>query len=814
MPKTLVTRISHLDQYNPTNNTVLWVDPTPSRWENVYGKFNPGDNAIFITGNKLLIGNVSQVNSMQSILCSEVQEIECSNDQFLQLHEIYPELISRVKASFQPFIHPQEINLKQLLLDLNSGIFVSYYVLSGIDKYNQLFTSFKKNDRIVLINPKNELENVKLHTENGLLDFENTLNITISVERLTLNQVLEKNKSIKRKSAKSNNVARIQSIIKSINESGIYKFNTFFSYYDALFNKKVYKYGGGLGLPVHHIRLESSESVFKVSMSNKAGEISEEAFSYLNDKNLIVVHGDTKAKGVSSASQGETFSDQMKIGDYFYLCRGNSNMELVGKVSGNPIACEIEEYGDDGWLQRPYEIISEAIREDSYDGVNKWWTPNNNSTCIKIPGSEIELANKVFFLPFFNTSFEYERQPFPEKNDKEPMNLHLNQILYGPPGTGKTFNSIDKAVEIAAIERFDRTNHDSNKAIFDKLRKSGQIEFVTFHQNYSYEDFVVGISPDVTSGSLRFEKREGIFKHMVERAKQNWLSATLKEQDDIDFNYVFNSFFKTLIEEEVSEIEIPMKSRNYRFKITSIDIDEGRIMFTKQSGGTGHDLLVKNVKRIYEGTLDYGTEGLGVYYNPLDDQLKEYAKTLKPQKSGSETLKNFVLVIDEINRANISKVFGELITLLEDDKRLGAENELKVTLPNGEKEFGIPPNLFIIGTMNTADKSIALIDIALRRRFEFIGYYPKYENYDPEACNLLKVINSNIFDKKKSADYLIGHAYFMKKLPIDEVLRNKVLPLLMEYFSGKTDIVREIFSGSSWSVNYDSTTYSWIIKEE
>ncbi|CAN5779016.1 hypothetical protein BH10BAC2_BH10BAC2_40360 [soil metagenome] len=315
-----------------------------------------------------------------------------------------------------------------------------------------------------------------------------------------------------------------------------------------------------------------------------------------------------------------------------------------------------------------------------------------------------------------------------ETEVKTKVNMHAkNIILYGPPGTGKTYNSIDKSVEIAASDRYNLTSHKTNKVIFDELRKDGQIEFVTFHQNYSYEDFVVGISPDVTSGTLRFDKREGIFKQLAERAKQNWLSATNKKEISIDFNFVFNTYFSKLIEEEVKEVEIPMKSKGYKFKVTAIDIDEGRIKFTKQSGGTGHDLLVKNLKAIYEGGLDYGVEGLGVYYNPLVEHLKEFATTLQPQKSTDEQIQNFVLVIDEINRANISKVFGELITLLEDDKRLGEENEIKITLPNGEKEFGVPPNLYIICTMNTADKSIALIDIALRRRFEFIGYYPEYE---------------------------------------------------------------------------------------
>jgi hypothetical protein len=384
----------------------------------------------------------------------------------------------------------------------------------------------------------------------------------------------------------------------------------------------------------------------------------------------------------------------------------------------------------------------------------------------------------------------------------------LNSILYGPPGTGKTYNSIDKAV---AIAKGSSSDHISNKKQFDDLRKQGQIEFVTFHQNYSYEDFVVGISPDVTSGTLRFDKREGIFKQLAERAKQNWLASSDKKEINIDFNFVFNTFFSKLIEEEVKELEIPMKSKGYKFKVTSINIDEGRIKFTKQSGGTGHDLLVKNLKAIYEGSLDYGVEGLGVYYNPLVEHLKEFSGTLEPQNSTEEELKRFVLIIDEINRANISKVFGELITLLEDDKRLGEENELKITLPNGEKEFGVPPNLYIIGTMNTADKSIALIDIALRRRFEFVGYYPEYEMLNEEESLLLKKVNEAVFKEKKSADYLIGHAYFMKGQTIEIVLQNKVVPLLMEYFSGKTDIVSKIFADTNWNVTYDTTNFIWVI---
>lgn len=392
-----------------------------------------------------------------------------------------------------------------------------------------------------------------------------------------------------------------------------------------------------------------------------------------------------------------------------------------------------------------------------------------------------------------------------DREEVKKSNMALNTILYGPPGTGKTYNSIDKAVGI--IKGFSSSNHGENKKDFDEFRRQGQIEFVTFHQSYSYEDFVVGITPDTSAGVLRFDKRDGIFKQICERAKQNWSAANKTNNSAPDFEYVFGTFFSKLIEEEVEGVEVPMKSKGYSFTITAIE-DDGKIKFKKKSGGTGHDLLVKNVKAIYEGALSYGEQGLGVYYYPLNDKLKEFAATLQPEKQ-EEELKNFVLVIDEINRANISKVFGELITLLEEDKRLGGENELRVTLPNGERDFGVPPNLYIIGTMNTADKSIALVDIALRRRFDFIGYYPRYEILGPDASGLLRTINSAVFDKKKSADYLIGHAYFMNETPIREILQKKVVPLLMEYFSGKTNIVSNIFDGSGWELDYDPADYEW-----
>lgn len=377
----------------------------------------------------------------------------------------------------------------------------------------------------------------------------------------------------------------------------------------------------------------------------------------------------------------------------------------------------------------------------------------------------------------------------------------LNTILYGPPGTGKTFRTIDIAVEIVTGEAASREK--GSKAEYDKLRKAGQIEFVTFHQNYSYEDFITGIRPDIESEELRFKQSKGIFYEIAKRARENYVASSEQKVKERSFQDVFSEIVKPLTEKN-QPVKIKMASGIY-FTIT--DVGEYSIHFSKPNGASHHTLSIQTLEDIVEGRKEF-TTGLGPYYNPLAEMIRTMRKE---NTSGAiEERKKFVLIIDEINRANISKVFGELITLLEDDKRIGDTNELRVMLPNGEKDFGVPPNLYVLGTMNTADKSIALIDIALRRRFDFIGCFPDYSRIEPHQ-EFLKKINNAIYDRKKSADYLIGHAYLMNNPDIEKIIRNKIIPLLMEYFSGKTDVVEEIFKDSGYSISYNQNTFDWLI---
>lgn len=469
-------------------------------------------------------------------------------------------------------------------------------------------------------------------------------------------------------------------------------------------------------------------------------------------------------------------------------------------------------------------ISKDALTKDSGSYTNQkkeieaYWNRITNISAFedKIKeGFDIELArnNKNPFRRFTNKEFIediYQSKIIMGENKNDTI-TSLNTILYGPPGTGKTYNSIDKAVTIATGSSSD---HISNKKQFDELRKQGQIEFVTFHQNYSYEDFMVGIRPNVseTTSELSFKKHYGIFYQIAQRALKNYKRHNNfidNENTEEKFQKALGIISSALIE----NVDYRIKMKTSEFYITSIDFS------SKYLKG-----IRKTDNKIYQWHFD---ELFNDFKKVVSDL--EYLKQCKLSKaeygytteellrlsniSEVEELKNFILIIDEINRANISKVFGELITLLEDDKRLGKPNELKITLPNGEKEFGVPPNLYLIGTMNTADKSIALIDIALRRRFEFIGYYPDYENekLKPEAKTLLQKINEEIYKLKNSADYLIGHAYFMKDEAIETTLRNKVIPLLMEYFSGKTKVVSDIFNETTWKVEYDTTEFNWTI---
>ena len=348
----------------------------------------------------------------------------------------------------------------------------------------------------------------------------------------------------------------------------------------------------------------------------------------------------------------------------------------------------------------------------------------------------------------------------------------LNQIFYGPPGTGKTYRTVLEAAKI--ISGDEDIKYDEALAIFNE-NLGGQIEFITFHQNYSYEDFIQGLRPDTENASiLTFEKKDGVFKRIADRALKNIEVSRNPAIARKDFDLVFQELLKPLNEGDIEELEIKMKKSS--FFITEVGLKS--IEFRKNIGESNHTLSINTLRKMYErGSNDLILGGLQPYYNPILEIL------LEKGKSNVQTIaeENFVIVIDEINRANISRVFGELITLIEEDKRSHGKIPMRVTLPSGDS-FIVPSNLYIIGTMNTADKSIALLDIALRRRFEFIPMYPDLKVQGINDILVLEAINKAILDRKNH-DFTIGHSYFMgDSYSREKTINNKVIPLLLEYF--------------------------------
>jgi 5-methylcytosine-specific restriction endonuclease McrBC GTP-binding regulatory subunit McrB len=298
----------------------------------------------------------------------------------------------------------------------------------------------------------------------------------------------------------------------------------------------------------------------------------------------------------------------------------------------------------------------------------------------------------------------------------------LNQILYGPPGTGKTYSTIEKALKIIGENTKGKKRKDI-KQIFENRMNEGQIVFTTFHQSMSYEDFIEGIKPNEDEGKIVYETKAGIFKLICERAESNFENSKKGNKEKLSFE----DAFEMLKDEWELNPQLPFELKTEGYDFTLTGFTDTSIPFKKASGGTAHKLSINTLKEQYYGK-EYGIKrGLAIYYHPVLKKLNSYSTgsvvKAKPQ--------NYVLIIDEINRGNVSQILGELITLLEEDKRLGKEEALEVILPYSKDKFRVPPNLYIIGTMNTADRSVEALDTALRRRFIFEEIEPKPELLTP-----------------------------------------------------------------------------------
>lgn len=381
----------------------------------------------------------------------------------------------------------------------------------------------------------------------------------------------------------------------------------------------------------------------------------------------------------------------------------------------------------------------------------------------------------------------------------------LNTILYGPPGTGKTYSVVLKAMSIIDATDYglavSSELYKELKQRYDALVRDGQIYFVTFHQSYGYEDFIEGIRPQTEGGQISYEVRDGILKNIAIAARENWQKATGTGKGSLDDDTLFERVWQELADSLDESVNGKVKVKLFRGG--EAELEQGQtgknVVVSLPGYKTTYPISKKQLKSLWGRRQEISRPSDTKLYNrsffwAVLEHLKKLAEEVQPVAVQPEVLKPFVLVIDEINRGNISKIFGELITLVEEDKRLGEPFEMMVTLPysKGEEEpFGLPPNLYLVGTMNTSDRSIALLDTALRRRFEFEELQPNPSvlqgrklDVDVDLSALLGAINERI-EYLYDRDHTIGHAYFVgvKTLAeLERVFRRKVIPLLQEYF--------------------------------
>ena len=468
-----------------------------------------------------------------------------------------------------------------------------------------------------------------------------------------------------------------------------------------------------------------------------------------------------------------------------------------------------------------------------------------------------ELFEALQEIDLSDVSLYYE-----EKSDEmTETGIEKNLILYGPPGTGKTYNTVVYAVAIIEKQPLEvisaeaKENYSDVLSRYNEYKKQGRIEFTTFHQSFGYEEFIEGIKPvmnndsEDASADITYDVVSGIFKDFCEKAA----SPVSEKKQDLGINNAPSVWKVSLWSTgdnptrteclENDHIRIGYDSygaeitpdtdfseeggRNvlnsfiYKMKIgdivlscyTNTTIDAiGVITGDYEWSGEYDDLnRVRKVKWLVKGIdeniLDINggkTFSMPCVYetriniNDVMDIVNKYSKNSKEIKSGEE---NYVFIIDEINRGNISKIFGELITLIEPSKRIGMDEGMTARLPYSKKMFGVPSNVYIIGTMNTADRSIAAIDTALRRRFDFEEMLPQSEVLDGvevegiSISDMISVINKRI-EVLYDREHTIGHAYFIP-LKADNsienlanIFKNRIIPLLQEYFYENYERIR------------------------
>lgn len=414
------------------------------------------------------------------------------------------------------------------------------------------------------------------------------------------------------------------------------------------------------------------------------------------------------------------------------------------------------------------------------------------------------------------------------------LNHPLNLILYGAPGTGKTYHAINYALSVIENRTLEELEIEPREALrhrFNEYLEEGWIQYVTFHPSFAYEDFVEGIKPQTTrEGNVVYEVEDGVFKYISLSAKRHLVEVLLSlipiQEVNVDYDSLYSAFLLYLESDDFNSFESRTGKRMLLQKVAR----NGNLTVRPENSFLAYTIFKTKLKKLYKVyqsvddikhtqndiNLLLGGVNTRAYWSVFSALKKfepSFVQALMEEDQGdiqlpedgidafelsnlSEVAKNkagkFVLIIDEINRGNIAGIFGDMITLIEEDKRESNPEALKIILPYSKTYFCVPPNLHIIGTMNTVDRSVESLDAALRRRFTFVEQKPTPEvlNQAPisgvDLKRMLGKINQRI-SILLDEDHVIGHSYFLEVnnfAKLKSVFANKILPLLQEYFYG------------------------------